>query len=149
MKLYLYAISKNSIGYTPDWLKVNYEENEQKLELTLDIQGEIDYSADCLNCRCKGDLIPWTLYNTINEEKINLYDLPQEEIDKIFSSKKIAEILQIGKNFRVGINIVNEENLKLAEKDVLSDCIGICNLYDSEDNYEIHFKFEAEFNQER
>lgn len=144
MKLYLTAISKNGIGYIPDWLKVNYKENEQDLELTLDIQGDIDYSTDCLNCRCKGDLIPWVLYNQINGEEINLYDLSKEEIDKMFSIKKIIEILQTGANFKIGISLINEEDLELIEDDILLDCKGLCEFYDGKNNYGIHFKFETE-----
>lgn len=148
MRLYLDAESKNNIGYTPDWLKVSYEENGQGLELTLDIQGEIDYSTDCLSCRCKGDFIPWVLYNYINGDEIDLYDLSEEEVEKIFPVKRIAELLQTGTDFRIGIYPTddNKDILKLAEEDILSNCIGMCKIYDGENTCEIRFEFEAEFN---
>ena len=76
MILYLEAESKNSIGYTPDWIQVTYNENGKQLELTLDIQGWIDYNKDCLSCRCKGELVPWTLVNLGDGEEIDLSEVP-------------------------------------------------------------------------
>ena len=148
MRLYLDAESKNNVGYTPDWLKVQYEENGQEYELTLDIQGDIDYDTDCLSCRCKGDFIPWVLYDCTSGNEIDLYELSDEEVDKMFPIKRIAELLRVGTNFTIGIYPANDckKNLKLADEDVLSDCSGLCELYDGENNYEIRFNFETEFN---
>ena len=42
MRLYLEAKSKNNIGYTPDWIKIDYEENGILYTLTLDLQGDIE-----------------------------------------------------------------------------------------------------------
>ena len=42
MRLYLSAKSKLNIGYTPDWLKVTYEQDGKDFELTLDIQGDME-----------------------------------------------------------------------------------------------------------
>jgi len=147
MRLYLNAKSKNNIGYTPDWLKVSYVEDRQNFELTLDIHGDIDYDPNSLDCRCKGDLIPWVLYNNTNGSEIDLYDLSEEEVDEMFPIKRIAELLQMGTEFIVGIYPVNdsEENLKLCNEDTFSDCIGICELYDGENDYEIRFEFETEY----
>ena len=73
MRLYLEAESKNKVGYTPDWLKVSYYENGERMELTLDIPGDIGYDIDCLSCRCKGDLIPWVLYNCESGDETDFY----------------------------------------------------------------------------
>lgn len=146
MRLYLNAESKNKIGYTPDWLKVSYKENEQNMELTLDIQGEIDYDTDCLSCRCKGDLIPWVLNNCENGDEIDLYDMPTEKVDEMFPIKKIAEILQGGTNFVIGVYPPNDRHLESAGEDILSNCTGLCELYDGENDYKIRFEFETEFN---
>lgn len=148
MRLYLSAESKNNIGYTPDWLKASYEEDGQEFELTLDIQGDIDYDTDCLSCRCKGDLIPWVLYNCENGDEIDLYDLSEEEADKMFPIKRIIELLQVGTDFRIGVYPTDDrdEIFKLAEEDILSKCTGFCELYDGENYYEIHFEFEPELN---
>ena len=148
MRLYLNAESKNNIGYTPDWLKVSYKEDGKELELTLDIQGDIDFDTDCLDCRCKGDLIPWVLYDKINGDETDLYELSEEEVDKMFPIKRIAELLLVGTDFRIGVYPAydSKENLELAEEDVLSDCVGTCELYDGENDYKVRFEFETEFN---
>lgn len=144
MNLYLNAESNNKIGYIPDWLKISYE----NFELTLDIQGDIDYENDCLNCRCKGDLIPWVLYNNESGNEINLYDLSTKEVDKVYPVNRIAEILQKGTNFRIGVYPVDdrEENMKLAEEDVLSNCSGllVLGMGDSTTESRINFEFEVE-----
>lgn len=58
MKLYLSG--KTQIGYTPDWIRIKYfdETLDKTVELTMDIQGESDYSTETLNVRAKGELIP-------------------------------------------------------------------------------------------
>ena len=148
MKLYVTAESKNNIGYTPDWLKVLYEKNGQELELTLDIHGEISYDENSLNCRCKGNLIPWVLYNLENGKEIDLSNLDEEELeeefDEMFSIKRIVEILQNGTYFTIGVFPVNtlEENLKLAEEDVFSNCHGELYIYDGENEHMICFEFD-------
>lgn len=148
MRLYLSAESKNNIGYIPDWLKISYEEDGQEFELTLDIQGDIDYDTDCLSCRCKGDLIPWVLYNCENGDEINLYDLSEEEADRMFPIKRITEILRDGTDFKIGVYPTDDsdEIFKLADEDVLSNCTGLCKFYDGENDYEISFEFETELN---
>lgn len=148
MILYLTATSKNNIGYVPDWLKVSYIENGQNLELTLDIVAEINYSKTKLKCRCKGDLIPWTLYNSVFGEEINLSEIPEEGLNDIFPVKKIIEIFQTGTDFRVGLYPVKntDEVFKLADEDVLDNCKGLCMIYDDEIVYEKNFTFEIELN---
>lgn len=148
MRLYLDATSKKNIGYIPDWLKITYKEENKEYEITLDIQGDIDYDRNCLSCRCKGYLIPWTLYDCVSGDEIDLSELSEAEVDKMFPIKKIADIFTIGTEFRVGIYPADDskKNLKLAEEDVLSECTGTCELYDGENEYEKRFTFEAEFN---
>lgn len=149
MRLYLYAESKNNIGYIPDWLKVTYEENGVLLELTLDIQGSIDYQNDKLSCRCKGDLIPWVLWNCETGNELNLYDLSQEEVEAIFPVKRIAEIVCNSASYRIGVypNDDSDENFRIVEKDKLTDCEGRFEMYIDEDHYyENDFEFEAELN---
>lgn len=143
MRLYLNADSKNNIGYTPDWLKVTYKEQE----LTLDVRGDIDYDTDCLNCRCKRELIPWVLYDFIDGDEIDLSELSDEEIDEMFPVKKIVEFLQNGSNFRIGVYPANDsqENMKLAKDDVLTGCAGFLDIYDGVNDIHINFEFEAEF----
>lgn len=150
MRLYLYAKSKYNIGYTPDWLKVYYyEEDGQMFELVFDIQGSIDYVKDSLSCRCKGDLIPWVLWNCATGDEINLYDLSNEEIEAKFPDKKIAEIICNSDTFEVGIYPVGDDDevFELAEKDKLSNCKGTFEMYINEDHYyEKEFEFDVELN---
>ena len=143
MRLYLSADSQNNTGYTPDCLKVIYEENGQDFELTLDICGEVDYSTDCLDCRCKGDLIPWILHNLENGEEIELYELPEEECYELFPINKIANIICNSKYYTVDLFPINEDD---ADYDVLTNCKGYIEIYDGLHNYEHHFEFEAEPN---
>ena len=148
MRLYLSAESKNNIGYTPDWLKVTYEENGQVLELTLDIQGSIDYDRETLSCRCKGDLIPWVLYNCETGDEIDLYELSNEECDTMFPVERIAEIVCNSETYEIGVYPVDDsdETFDLAESDVLSDCEAFFEMYDGNRDYEKEFKFDTEVN---
>ena len=149
MRLYLYAESKNNIGYTPDWLKVTYEENGELLELTLDIQGSIDYDRDTLSCRCKGDLIPWVLLNCETGDEIDLYSITEEALEIAFPNKRVAEIVCNSASYRVGIypNDDSDENFRIVEKDKLTNGEGRFEMYIDEDNYyEKDFEFEAELN---
>lgn len=149
MRLYLGAESKNNIGYTPDWLKVHYKENGQDMALVLDIQGTIDYDRECLSCRCKGDLVPWVLWNCETGEEMVLSLLSEEEVDAVFSIPRIAEIIENGYGYEIGIYPVDDrdEVFELAEKDVLSDCEASLEMYVDEDYYLVKdFKFEVELN---
>lgn len=149
MRLYLYGKSKYNIGYTPDWLKVYYyEEDGQMFELVLDIQGSIDYVKDSLNCRCKGDLIPWVLWNCETGDEIDLYELSEEEIEIKFPDKRIAEIICNSDTFEVGIYPVNDDVYEEAMTDVLTDCEGKFEMYIGEEDldYEKEFKFDVELN---
>lgn len=144
MRLYLNAESSKKIGYIPDWLKVSYKEDEKDLELTLDIQGDVDFDTDCLNCRCKGDLIPWVLYDRDSGDEEDLYSLLDEEISTRFPDEKVVEILRRGTDFRVGVYPADDSksNMELAEDDTLTNCTGLCEIFESN----IRFEFETEFN---
>ena len=148
MRLYLNAESKKYFGYTPDWLKISYKDNGKDFELTLDIQGDIDYATNGLRCRCKGDLVPWVLYDYEDGNEINLNSMSQEEVDELFPISKIAEILQTGTDFRVGVYPVEggEIDLALAEDDTFCKGEGLCEIYDGENEYVKNFEFEVELN---
>ena len=149
MRLYLSAKSMLNIGYTPDWLKVTYEQNGKDFELTLDLQGITDYSSDTLDCRFKGELIPWVLYDLETGDETDLDTLSEEERESMFSDKKIAEILYNNANYEIGIYPIcdTDEELALAEDDKLTDCEGSFEIYiDEEHQYAKDFKFETELN---
>ena len=147
MRLYLDAESKNNIGYTPDWLKVSYKKNGQDYELVLDIQAWIDYDNESLSCRCKGDLVPWVLWNCTTGEETDLSSLSEDELNVVFPSKKIAEIVCNSSSYEVGIYPTDEEKFDLAENDILSQCEGSFEMYvDKTHYYRKDFKFEVELN---
>lgn len=148
MRLYLNAKSKNNVGYTPDWLQVTYDENGKQYELNLDIRGEIDYDPTSLSCRCKGDLIPWTLFDLDNGDEIDLSELSEEEIESLYPNKKLAEIFEKGYNFLIGIYPVDNEDDDDYENDILSDCAGEIILYIAEEDidYSKTFEFDTEVN---
>lgn len=149
MRLYLDSKSEKNIGYAPDWLKVSYEKDGNPMVLTLDVQGEIDYTPNTLSCRCKGELIPWVLYDCATGDETDLSTLSEEEIEAMFPNDKIAEILSANDIYEVGIYPVDDrdEIFELAEEDVLSSCEGHIEIYIDENNYfEKDFKFEVELN---
>ena len=146
MRLYLEAKSRKNIGYIPDWLQINYKENGREYDLTLDIQGSIDYSKENLSCRCKGELVPWTLYDYISDEEIDLSSLSEAEIIARFPDVKIAELICNSDKYRVGIYPIedNDEIFKLLEDDVLSRCEALFEMNCDERFYKNEFNFETE-----
>lgn len=156
MRLYLNAESKNKIGYTPDWLQVSFYENGEQMELTLDIQGDIGYDDGCLSCRCKGELVPWVLYNCENGNEVDLYSMTEEEIERIFPDKRVAKIICEGNDYRIGVYPVTNadcddyEIFKRAENDTVSDGKGIFEMFVKDVNdeycYYKEFEFETELN---
>lgn len=152
MRLYLKAKSKNKIGYTPDWLEITFEDKGKQKELIFDIQGEIGYDEDSINCHCKVDLIPWVLCNCETGRKIGLWNMTDEEVENILPNKKIAQIISEGNSFRVGIFPVTngdcdeEEVLKLAKNDVVYDGEGFLEMFVGEKCYEKEFEFETKLN---
>lgn len=152
MRLYLEAKSKNNVGYTPDWLRVGFDENCVRMELTLDIQGEIDYDENCLSCRCKGDLIPWVLQNCESGEEVDLYSMTDEQIEKMFPDEKVAKIICGSKYYEIGIYPVtngdcdDEEVFEKAKNDYVSGGKGSFEMFVDGENYYMEFKFETELN---
>ena len=149
MRLYLSANSKQKIGYTPDWLRVQFNQDGKEFELTLDIQGDIDYSPDALSCRCKGELIPWVLYDLDTGDETDLSTLSAEELESVWPDKKVAEIISNSNYYDVGIYPVcdNYETFELAKEDVLTNCKGCFEVYIDKDNhYNVDFEFDAELN---
>lgn len=101
MILYLNAISKNNIGYTPDSLIIDNK--------VYDIQGDIDYSTKGLSCRVKGDLFI---------EKDNEYCLMNKK-----EERRLLELLRSSKEITVAIYPV-DENATGIKDDELIDCEG-------------------------
>lgn len=145
MRLYLYAESENKIGYLPDWIQVEYEESGKKMYLTLDIQAEICYTDEKLDCRCKGELIPWTLCDESGNE-IHLSS-NMSYVEEKFPHERIAEIIRNCEEFRVGIDaMVEDYKFHEAESDVYYDCLGRIEMYVSSKDEQLikEFRFTPE-----
>lgn len=98
MRLYLQGESENKIGYTVDWIAFYYKENDTDFRLTLDLQGETDYSANSLHLRFKGDAVIWEVANLTND-----YILVDEEANKILSTAKVREIISKSDSIFIGL----------------------------------------------
>ena len=152
MRLYLNAESENEVGYTPDWLRVSYYENGERMELTLDIQGDIGYEKDCLSCRCKGELIPWVLNNCESGDEVDLYSLTDEEANAMFPDERIAKIICESEDYEIGIFPVtngdcdDKEVFERAEGDDINNCKGFLEMFVNGKHYEKEFEFETELN---
>lgn len=144
MKLYLSG--KTKIGYTPDWIRIEYfdETLDKNVELTMDIQGEINYSTETLNVRAKGELIPWVYYTEDNE--IDLSKLPEKEAlkyEKLFNKyiTKTSDIT-IGlypepEDFNESESLVNHE---------FEECQGEYYYIENDEEKQFKFTFKAEIN---
>lgn len=143
MRLYLSADTKEKIGYTPDFIHVSFTEGGADYRLTLDIISEIDYMPDTLDCRCKGDLEPFELFNLTTGEDVDLEAI--EDIEEVFSIKKLADIFRHGRDIAVSLDIINEDEwYEQALKDEFSNCRGTLFLFDGEEDHEINFTFTPE-----
>lgn len=152
MRLYLNGESKNKVGYTPDWLRVSFMKNGERMELTLDIQGDIGYDENCLSCRCKGELIPWVLSNCESGDEVDLYSMTDEEVNALFPDERVAKIICESEDYEIGIYPVtngdcnDEEIFERAEDDEVSNCKGSFEMFVDDQCYEKEFEFETELN---
>ena len=152
MRLSLNAESKNKVGYTPDWLRVSFDANGHRMELTLDIQGEIGYDEHTLYCSCKGDLIPWVLCDCETGDEVDLYSLTDEQVEDMFADERIAKIICDSEDYEIGIYPVTyldcdeEEIFQRAKDDSLGNCEGFFEMFVDGQWYEKEFKFETDLN---
>lgn len=143
MRLYLEANTTKNVGYTPDWVKIYYfNEKEEEIELTLDVQGEIDYENDGLNCRVKGDLIPWVLINDETGEEIDLE--ADEKAAAEFTDERVFELFKSSDAYRIGVYPVDDSTNDW-EGDVFTECEGTLEMFVGE-LLEHDFTFEVEVN---
>lgn len=144
MKLYLSG--KTQIGYTPDWIRIEYfdETLNKTVELTMDIQGETDYSTETLNVRTKGELIPWVYYT--DGDEIDLSELPEKEAlkyEKLFNKYITkASNITIGlypepEDFNESESLVNHE---------FEECQGEYYYIENDEEKQFKFTFKAEVN---
>jgi hypothetical protein len=164
MKLYCQANSKSNIGYVPEWLRVYFfteeamklpEEEREYSYVTFDLQGSIDYDASSLNCRVKGDMIPWV--KCIDGDEVDLSSMTNEELETEYPNSKIIDMIRNAKQLQedtdayfitLGIYPIQDDDDAVwdaAEEDVLSDgqaelCLNGC--------ASIKFAFDTQLNNE-
>ena len=139
MKLYLDAQSEKEIGYIPDWIRILYtDSNGIGHELTMDIQGEINYNPESLDVHVKGYLIPWR-YESKNHIKdlSGLLEAKQEPYLDMFNSN-----IHKAKLITVGLYPVDDE-LEY-EDDTLTGMSGEYEYVSDNKTELIEFSFEYE-----
>ena len=149
MRLYLDAESKCKIGYIPDWIQVKFEKDKIEHIINFDIQGYIDYADDCLSCRCKGELVPWSIINMDTGKEKHLTDEEAEE----YTNKVVSEIFSNGKEFLVGVYIADdytddddERFEEIYKNEFFTESEGAIELYlfEEDKEFEMDFEFKVE-----
>lgn len=141
MRLTLKAESKLQRGYTPDWIRISFpdpNDPEEFAELTMDIEGSIDYIPTCLDAQVKGELIPWAYF--IEDGEVDLSSLSEEEQQPYF--ELFEKHLATSTDIIVGIypcKDVDEDD----EYDTMSEGTGEYTLSDGTD---VSFTFTCEHN---
>ena len=85
MRLTLKAESTLGRGYTPDWVRISFPDpnnTDEFAELTMDIEGSIDYIPTGLDAQVKGELIPWSY--SAEDGWVDLSSLSEEEQQPYF-----------------------------------------------------------------
>lgn len=107
MELYLSAKSKKNISYTPEYIHITLPTG---IKVTLDVRGEITHSSDGLNCRVKGELIPWIITDTEGAKGVinELYKMPDELIEKWFCEALVCNSFNHAIEFMIEVYPVSE-----------------------------------------
>ena len=122
MRLYLNSKSERKLGYTPDWIKIFYSnEKDEEMELTLDVRGDIDYEKDGLDCRVKGELVPWVLINCETGEETDLE--ADKDVAAEFTDERVFELFKNSLTYRVGVYPV-DDSTNAWEDDVFTEREG-------------------------
>lgn len=147
MRMYLSAISKEHIGYTPDWIQLHLPNGT---DLTLDIRGEIDYDANSIDCRVKGDLVPFALWDVDGEEK-NFTKMTEDEINNFYPVSKIIELFKEAKSFTIGLfptftEIYPDDYAERIKDDEFNACKCEIEIFNANTNetFEKEFTFDVE-----
>lgn len=151
MRLYLSGDSKNHIGYTADWIKFDFEEDNKVFTLTLDLIGETDFDVDNLCVRFKGDVIPWALECEADDVSEDLSEYDEDTISERFSTQRIVDIVGKTHLFRIGLypaysQCDEEEVFNKAMQDTITDCVGTIMIWHNHELFEQNFQFEYELN---
>lgn len=144
MRLYLSADSKQNQGYTPDWIRIRFKENEQELELTMDITGETDYNPTTVDFHTKGQLQPWTLYS--DTLHLDLDEIVETDEDFEYYLNLFNQNIETAQEIVVGLYPTDDE---LYRDDILTNCQGEYEFvfdFNKGQSKIVNFTFETEIN---
>lgn len=144
MRLYLSADSKQNQGYTPDWIRIRFKENEQELELTMDITGETDYNPTTVDCRTKGQLQPWTIAD--GSQILDLDEIVETDEDFESYLNLFNQNIETAQEIVVGLYPTDDE---LYKDDILTNCQGEYEFvfdFNKGQSKIVNFTFETEIN---
>lgn len=142
MRLYLSA--KTKTGYTPDWIRIKYSDDNtnENIELTMDIQGEIEYNAETLNVRVKGELVPWLYYTDTNEIDLSeLSDDQAKQYEELFN-KYINDAF----NITIGFYPLTDEYDESATPEEFNNSQGEYHYVENGKLKQFNFTFNSEIN---
>lgn len=142
MRLYLYA--KTKTGYTPDWIQIEYadEDTNQTVELTMDIHGEIEYNTETLHVRVKGELVPWMYYTDNDEIDLSeLFEQTAKQYEELFN-----KYINDASNITIGFNPVTEDYDEHLTSDEFNDSQGEYHYVENGKQKRLAFTFDGEIN---
>lgn len=144
MRLTLKAESTLNRGYTPDWIRISFPDpnnTDEFAELTMDIEGSIDYIPTGLDAQVKGELIPWSY--SAEDGWVDLSSLSEEEQQPYF--ELFEKHLATSTDIVVGIYpcAYADEYDEDDEYDVMSEGVGE---YVPNKGVDVSFTFTCEHN---
>lgn len=144
MRLTLKADSTLGRGYTPDWIRISFPDpnnTDEFAELTMDIEGSIDYIPTGLDAQVKGELIPWSY--SAEDGWVDLSSLSEEEQQPYF--ELFEKYLATSTDIVVGIYpcVDTDEDDEDDEYDVMSEGVGE---YAPNKGVDVSFTFTCEHN---
>lgn len=144
MRLTLKAASTLGRGYTPDWIRISFPDpnnTDEFAELTMDIEGSIDYIPTGLDAQVKGELIPWSY--SAEDGWVDLSSLSEEEQQPYF--ELFEKYLATSTDIVVGIYpcVDTDEDDEDDEYDVMSEGVGV---YAPNKGVDVSFTFTCEHN---
>lgn len=144
MRLTLKADSTLGRGYTPDWIRISFPDpnnTDEFAELTMDIEGSIDYIPTGLDAQVKGELIPWSY--SAEDGWVDLSSLSEEEQQPYF--ELFEKYLATSTDIVVGIYpcVDTDEDDEDDEYDVMSEGVGE---YAPNTGEDVSFTFTCEHN---
>lgn len=150
MRLNLHAKTASEMGYTPDWIAIEFKHQDKNIRLTMGIQGDTSYDEEKLFTQTAGQIYP-SEYRVEQKGKTKNKDLFQLSEEKLeYYLQMFNHMLPKAERVIVGVYPTDDTNYeeKLKTLDPSKE-FAECNvLYEYEDNFgnnhSIEFEFECE-----